>query len=107
MTSVLQSDMRRDIANAIVAWNKDLLRKPLILMGARQVGKSWLMADFAKNAYPNDTVSVNFMENKKQRGFESGAADSQKPEVLPSIGNFFHMPIFLVHRWKCILLKEF
>ena len=55
--------MKRDATDAIIAWNSDSLRKPLILMGARQVGKSWLMSDFAKTAYPNDTVAVNFMEN--------------------------------------------
>ena len=59
--------MKRDITEAILAWNRDSLRKPLILMGARQVGKSWLMEDFANTAYPKETVWVNFMENDRLR----------------------------------------
>jgi len=33
-------------------------------MGARQVGKSWLMNSFAKTHYPNDTVSVDLHDNE-------------------------------------------
>ena len=41
-------------------------------MGARQVGKTWLMDEFARKHYPNDTVRVNFMKNDVLReNFES------------------------------------
>ncbi len=40
--------MRREISKTIENWNRQKIRKPLILMGARQVGKSWLMEDFAR-----------------------------------------------------------
>ena len=36
-------------------------------MGARQVGKTWLMDAFAKEVYPQDTVYVNLMKMKKLR----------------------------------------
>ena len=39
-------------------WDKSKRRKPLILMGARQVGKTWLMDEFAHRYYPNDTVRL-------------------------------------------------
>ena len=48
-------------------WNKSKRRKPLILMGARQVGKTWLMDEFAHKYYPNDTVRVNLMKNERLR----------------------------------------
>ncbi len=59
--------MQRDVLARIREWNGRQNRKPLILMGARQVGKTWLMDAFAKEAYPQDTVYVNLMKMKKLR----------------------------------------
>ena len=59
--------MRRDILKRIFDWNKSHRRKPLVLMGARQVGKTWLMNAFAQEAYPSDTVYVNLMKMKTLR----------------------------------------
>ena len=52
----VQKAMQRDVLARILEWNGRENRKPLILMGARQVGKTWLMDAFAKEVYPNDTV---------------------------------------------------
>lgn len=59
--------MERLIAKNIELWNQSKRRKPLILMGARQVGKTWLMDEFAKKLYPEDTVSVNLMKSDRLR----------------------------------------
>ena len=59
--------MDRLIAKDIELWNQSKRRKPLILMGARQVGKTWLMEEFAKKLYPEDTVSVNLMKSERLR----------------------------------------
>ena len=59
--------MERLIAKNIERWNRSKRRKPLILMGARQVGKTWLMEEFAKKLYPGDTVSVNLMKSERLR----------------------------------------
>ena len=59
--------MQRDLLSRILDWNGRQKRKPLILMGARQVGKTWLMDAFAKEVYPQDTVYVNLMKMKKLR----------------------------------------
>ena len=53
--------MERDCLQKIFDWNRKAVRKPLVLMGARQVGKTWLMNEFARQAYPRKTVFVNFM----------------------------------------------
>ena len=53
--------MERDCLKKIFDWNRKAVRKPLVLMGARQVGKTWLMNEFARQAYPRKTVFVNFM----------------------------------------------
>ena len=42
--------MEREISSKIIEWNNSRKRKPLILMGARQVGKTWLMKFFAAAA---------------------------------------------------------
>ena len=51
--------MHRDKIEDLIAWKNDKNRKPLILRGARQVGKTWLMKEFGKKAYKK-TVYVNF-----------------------------------------------
>ena len=63
----VQKAMQRDVLPRILEWNARKNRKPLILMGARQVGKTWLMDAFAKEVYPHDTVYVNLMKMKKLR----------------------------------------
>jgi len=46
----------------LLEWKKDAYRKPLILNGARQVGKTWIMREFGKRYY-EDTAYFNFDEN--------------------------------------------
>ena len=43
--------MKRDVYKELIAWKKSPNRKPLILHGARQVGKTWLLQEFAKSEY--------------------------------------------------------
>ena len=43
--------MRRFAMDKLLDWKKKSNRKPLILMGARQVGKTWLMKEFGKTYY--------------------------------------------------------
>lgn len=61
--------MRRNVYDKIVAWHKARKRKPLVLMGARQVGKTWLMEHFAAEYYPrllwNNPPAQLAKENKK------------------------------------------
>jgi len=55
--------MERDAMQALIRWKNKQDRKPLIIRGARQVGKTWLMKEFGKNEYAQ-TAYVNF-ENSK------------------------------------------
>ena len=41
--------MKRSLYESLCSWKKSPNRKPLILQGARQVGKTWLMKEFGKN----------------------------------------------------------
>ena len=40
--------MKRNVLQSFLAWEKSQERKPLVLMGARQVGKTWLMRELAE-----------------------------------------------------------
>ena len=63
--------MRRILYQSLLKWKESKDRKPLIIKGARQVGKTWLMQHFGKNEYKN-FVYVNFEASKHLQGiFES------------------------------------
>ncbi|MDR2119122.1 MAG: ATP-binding protein [Tannerellaceae bacterium] len=53
--------MYRDAITQLNNWKEDKFRKPLILRGARQVGKTWLLQEFGRTAYAK-CVYVNFEE---------------------------------------------
>lgn len=45
--------MRRKIYTELLKWKDSANRKPLILRGARQVGKTWIMKEFGRCEYKN------------------------------------------------------
>lgn len=56
--------MQRIAMEQLMRWKKSKRRKPLIIEGARQVGKTWLMKEFGRQCYAN-TVYVNFDSNSQ------------------------------------------
>ena len=56
--------MERECLKNLIEWKNSRKRKPLVLMGARQVGKTWLMEEFAKREFGEDYVIVNFMRRR-------------------------------------------
>ncbi len=50
--------MKRLIWNQLLEWKESDYRKPLIIKGARQVGKTWLMREFGKSQY-DDVIYLN------------------------------------------------
>ena len=50
--------MERSVMAELEAWKSSARRKPLMLLGARQVGKTWLLTEFAKNHFSR-TLYVN------------------------------------------------
>lgn len=53
--------MKRNAMEELKKWQADPERKPMVLRGARQVGKTWLMKEFGQNCYDN-FVYFNFDE---------------------------------------------
>ena len=56
--------MYRVAIEKLYKWKESKRRKPLIIKGARQVGKTWLMKEFGRKAYA-DTVYINFDSNSR------------------------------------------
>jgi len=56
--------MERDLFIKLEKWKNKKKRKPLIIQGARQVGKTWIMKEFGTR-YFKDTVYINFDNNEK------------------------------------------
>jgi len=56
--------MKRAIMNNLRSWKSQSKRKPLVLMGARQVGKTFVLKKFGEQEYAN-TVYLNFEDNPR------------------------------------------
>ena len=56
--------MRRNFIEKLIEWKESPERKPLILWGARQVGKTWLLKEFGKTCFEN-VLYISFYNNKK------------------------------------------
>lgn len=60
--------MERLILNRLLDWKNSPYRKPLILKGVRQVGKTWALKEFGRRYYEN-TAYFNFDENEEYKQF--------------------------------------
>lgn len=75
--------MYRKAMEKLVQWKNSKRRKPLIIEGARQVGKTWLMKEFGKQEY-KDTVYINFDSNSRMA--ELFASDLDTDRLLLGLG---------------------
>ena len=69
--------MYRIAIEKLYKWKNNKRRKPLIIEGARQVGKTWLMKEFGKQAYA-DTVYINFDSNSRMANLFSADLDTDR-----------------------------
>ena len=59
--------MERYAMKQLINWKNKNHRKPLILKGARQVGKTWLMKEFGKTCFKN-VAYINLDKNERFKG---------------------------------------
>lgn len=69
--------MYRMAMENLLAWKQSRRRKPLIIEGARQVGKTWLMKEFGRQAYA-DTVYINFDSNARMAELFASDLDTKR-----------------------------
>ena len=68
--------MYRKAMNELVAWKNSPRRKPLVIKGARQVGKTWLMNEFAIKEY-SDSIYISFDKDTDAIKLFSGVKDAK------------------------------
>ena len=82
--------MEREAIQQLYEWKKRTNRKPLIIRGARQVGKTWLMMEFAQKAFAK-WVYINFEDEEMLKHlFEP---DFNITRILTAIGVRFQVDI--------------
>ena len=84
--------MKRQAEQALQVWKDSKFRKPLLIYGARQVGKTWIMKNFGQENFQN-YVYVNFEKEVSLRGiFEQ---DYNPTRILKVLEVFFNTSIVL------------
>ena len=69
--------MYRDALSQLESWRVSSRRKPLLLQGARQVGKSWALKEFGRTSYAN-TVVIDFEEQPEFSAIFEASKDPQR-----------------------------
>lgn len=71
--------MERNAMQQLVQWNEKKRRKPLVVWGARQVGKTYLIKDlFAEKYYNENCIYVDFKKEDEIREFCTQTANAEK-----------------------------
>ncbi len=84
--------MKRKAIFELEKWKKSADRKPMVLKGARQVGKTWLMKEFGKTNYEN-IAYLNFDEEDELKSiFEKNKSPKRIIELLSFIVGFKIQP---------------
>lgn len=84
--------MKRSFWNTLIQWKKASRRKPMLVQGARQVGKTWILKEFGETQF-NHCILLDFAENKELNGFFE---PNLKPErILTELGLYLGMDINL------------
>lgn len=68
--------MKRKIVNELLKWKESENRKPLIVHGARQIGKTYIVKEFGKKYYEN-MIYVNFETNKEISEYIKDSIDAK------------------------------
>ena len=73
--------MKRDLADFLINWLHSSDRKPLVIRGARQVGKTWLIRNLAESTQ-KQLIELNF---EKKPDFESLFSSNEPQEIIDHI----------------------
>lgn len=69
--------MKREIYSRLLEWKNSHMRKPLMLYGARQVGKTYILTEFGKNEF-DEMIHINCYHNPIIENIFSGDADTKR-----------------------------
>ncbi|MBQ6955892.1 MAG: ATP-binding protein [Bacteroidales bacterium] len=81
--------MKRLLYKELLLWKESKDRKPLILNGARQVGKTWLLQSFGESEYKK----MAYISCEKLSGLESVFADFDTRRIVRALSAISHVDI--------------
>ena len=81
--------MKRQILDALLDWKTEENRKVLLLRGARQVGKTYIVRELAKEF--KHFVEVNFERNTDTHSFFDQNLDPER--ICTNLSAYFRVPI--------------
>lgn len=84
--------MKRDAITQLLRWKTDFLRKPMLLLGARQVGKTWLMKEFGKQEFSNVAYIRFDLDEQVKRNFEQDLNIKRLLQVIQLHAGFRLIP---------------
>lgn len=85
--------MKRKIYNDLICWKNSSDRKPLILQGARQVGKTYIVNLFGMENYSN-VVYCNF---EKEGNLKDFFTDLDPKKIIDKLANYKRKEILPIH----------
>lgn len=87
--------LRRKIYNKILAWKKSKGKECLLIRGARQVGKTYIVREFGKNEYDN-FIEINFIKNSDYKEIFNGSLEAE--EIYKRISYYVHNVELIPHK---------
>ena len=69
--------LKRKMYRKLEEWNASSQRKVLLLLGARQTGKTFIVREFARNSY-DAFIEVNFLDDEENGRFLAGATSAEE-----------------------------
>ena len=88
--------MRRKLLEDLVAWQSKDGRFPLLLKGARQVGKTWLLTEFGRS-YFDDVLYINFENAATLEELFAGVIEPQR--IIDLLGHYMARRLFPEERY--------
>lgn len=82
--------LERDIINSFVLWKNSNNRKPILLKGARQIGKTWAMREFGRK-YFDYVAEFNFDEQEELKALFRATKDVER--ILKELALYVNVPI--------------
>lgn len=82
--------IQRDILDRLKLWKNSKERKPILLKGARQIGKTWIMEEFGKEHF-DYVAKFNFDRTEELKGVFEKTKDVQR--ILKELTLFTDVPI--------------
>ena len=82
------TNMKRHINNDLIRWKNTPGKKPLVMKGARQVGKTWSLKYFGQSEYASKDAGFHYIDFRQARDLYSIFDDTFKPSEILKLLEF-------------------